>query len=281
MKKIVCIAVLMLSTGSVFAQLYLRGNIGYNLPANSQLIGVSEAYHAAEDSRTFKGVYGSFGSGFSIHAAVGGSISGTLGYDVEIGYLLGKRYTVDTLYEATNDIFNELTSYEQYTRSFQITPSLTFTSGTGSIQPYARIGPVLSLTYMRGETTHDYTDYYEAGTFDVVHEVYEHKLDATLSLGFKGTAGVSYELNDKLQLFSEITFISLSYSPKKEKIELVEYTFEMFGTEHDREDIPADQKSREIEYKKEVHENEPNVKLQEKFSMGNFGFQVGVKYLLK
>ncbi|MBX2966971.1 MAG: hypothetical protein KF845_12570 [Cyclobacteriaceae bacterium] len=276
MKKLLSVAAFMLMLQPVFAQFYVRSSIGYNLPANSQLIGESSSLPYESSTTSYKGVYGSYGSGFSIQAAVGGSISGTLGYDIELGYLLGRKYTLEEFYEGYTDPDDYLATVDQSSQSFQVAPSLTFIAGIGKVQPYTRIGPVLALTSMRSEIMKKYNSYdYQTGQEIPYHEAEEFKFNTGFSFGFKGVVGVNYELSEMLYIFSEISFISLSYSPKER--ELVSYTV----NGEDALDT-VDPEYRKIEYKKEYeahyYDNQP---IREKKSMGSIGLHVGVKYVLK
>lgn len=270
MKKLLCLAVLMLSTASVFAQFYVRANIGYNLPANSQSLGSNSrevynfdngAYELSEEA-----VKGSFGSGMSFNLGVGASISGALGYDVELSYLIGKEYSTESYF------FNGSTTFESERKmsssSFQIAPSLTFTGGTGSIQPYTRVGPVLSFTKLKSEES-EFNDY------SGIDRSSEYEYTGGINVGFKGVLGVAFNTDNNIQFFGEVNFISMSATPKER--ELTAYTV---NGDDALDSIPKDQRT--VKFKDKItSDDDGNVALQEKFSLGSFGIQVGVKYLLK
>lgn len=270
MKKILCLAVLILSTGSVFSQLYLRGNIGYNLSANSERIGVDskETYdnQSGEYSESVETVYGSFGSGLSFHLGFGGALKGALGYDVELGYLVGKKHSYSEVY--SDDNYMESYETEMSSTSFQIAPSLTFTAGTGSLQPYTRIGPVIALTKLKNE-------FVETDTYNNTKEVYELELTGGMSLGFKGVLGLNFNADKKVQFFGEVSFVSMSYAPKEG--EITAYTV---NGENALSSIPKE--DRKVKFKDKIDsDDDGNLELRDKFSMGSIGIQVGVKYVLK
>jgi hypothetical protein len=268
MKKILYTAALLLTASSTFAQLHIRGSIGYNLPINSQLIGTESTVRSDPDQgfvAKAEGIYGSYGSGLSFQGAVGGSISDILGYDVEIGFLVGKKYTVRSSSESINDEYEESKSYS---RSFQFAPAVVLTSGSGTIQPYTRVGPVLGFTTLRDERS-EYDSYFDEEV------VTEYKYTGGISIGFKGVVGANFNTDKNLQFFAELSFISMSYAPKEG--ELTKYTV-------DGEDALSsiDKEDRKIKFKKEISSNDDgNVDIQQKYSMGSIGLQVGVKYVLK
>lgn len=270
MKKILCMLVLGLSAGSALAQLYVRGNIGYNLPANGQQIGsdyksVYDPQNGVTNTKS-EAVYGSFGSGLSFQLAVGGAINGSFGYDVEAGYLNGKKYSVNQHYSNGSDIENQETSTKS--QSFQLAPSLTFTAGTGSIQPYTRIGPVIGFTKLKYED-------FESDTYNGTKEKTEYEYTGGISVGFKGVLGVVFNADKKVQFFGEVNFLSMSYAPKEG--EITAYTF---NGDDALNSIPKEQ--RKIKFKDEVKSgDDANIQLRDKYSMGSIGIQVGVKYLLK
>lgn len=265
-KQLFTILALVCLISPAFSQFYIRGNVGYNLPANSQQIGSEDTYSyngTAEVDKT-KGIYGSFGSGVSAHLAVGGTISGNLGYDVEFGYLLGKKYTGKSTYEYFGDVDRDKTT--MYSRSFQFAPSLSFTAGTGSIQPYTRIGPVLAITKLTGENN-------SFDTYNNSTETMEIELTGGLSVGFKGALGVTFNADKNLQFFAEASFISLSYAPKEREITKATYN----GTDV-LESIPEE--FRKVKLKDNVDRNQDSQELKDKYSMGSIGLQVGVKFSL-
>lgn len=269
MKKIMCIIAFFLSAEMTFAQLYLRANIGYNLPVNSQ--SLESNYRRVYDDQTGQyvtseeAVDGSFGSGMSINLGVGAAIKGSLGYDVELSYLMGKEYSSEYYYSSGTYI--EQTKSTMSSNSFQIAPTLTFVAGTGSIQPYTRMGPVIGITKLKSEVTN--TD-----TYSGVDESYEYEYTGGVNLGFKGVLGVTFNGDRKLQFFGEASFISMAAAPKDGKIT----SFTVDG-EDALDTLPKEQKS--FELKDEVTNDEPYTQLRQKFSMGSIGIQVGVKYMLK
>lgn len=269
MKRILCIAALVAVTSSVFAQLHLRANIGYNLPANGQAMGsdYSQVYNTQNGTTktSEETVNGSFGSGLSFHVGVGASLNGVLGYDVELGYLIGKKYSTKHLYNSGSYIDKAET--EMSSSSFQIAPSLTFTAGTGSVQPYTRVGPVISITKFKSEES-------ESNNYTGINETHEYEYTGGIGIGFKGVLGVLLNTDKKLQFFGELSFVSMSASPKER--ELTTYTV---NGDDALSSVPKAQRT--IELKDKVNQDDTNTELRQKYSMGSLGLQVGVRYMLK
>lgn len=269
MKKIILSLALLCSALSAFSQLYIRLDAGYGLPINGEHIGTQTnvKYDINNGGYTGKveGVYGSFGSGMSFHLAAGATINGVLGYDVEVGYLLGKKYsTKSSLFDGT---YTEKNETEMFSRSFQIAPSLSFTAGTGNIQPYTRIGPVIGINKLKNEDT-------QSDDYNNLKEVREFEYTGGISVGLKGVVGVSFKAGDKINVFGEVSFVSMSYTPKER--ELTSYTV---NGDDALDSVPKE--NRKVDFKKEVDYGDSNSSVQNKFSMGSMGIQVGIKYMLK
>lgn len=269
MRKILCITLLTMSAGSAFAQLHVRANVGYNLSANGQAIGSNyrETYdgQTGTNERSEEAVHGSFGSGLSFHLGVGASINGSLGYDVEAGYLVGRKYT--TQYSYTSGSYINREKQEISSSSFQIAPSLTFTAGTGSIQPYTRVGPVIALSKLKSKDS-------EYNTYSGINEITENEYTGGISLGFKGVLGVAFNTDKKLHFFGEVSFVSMSYAPTER--EITAYTVD--GNDA-LNSIPKE--FRKTELKDKITNTDTHAELQQKYSLGSLGIQAGVRFMLK
>jgi hypothetical protein len=264
MKRIVVSLLMLLAINAAFAQKYVRINLGYNLPINSGLLAVEQKYNGATSRYTYEGVYGSYGSGLSAHVAFGGGFgNGIMGYDVELGFLKGKKY--ETTSGSINGNFNSTTTYNVQATSFQFAPSVTFTAGTGNIHPFARIGPVIAMTSIK--------DHGEWQNTNSPKYVMEYKYSGGIAFGFKGVVGVAFTLNELMDLFAEVDFISMSYSPKKRKVQ--EYT-------EDGDDITDDldpkRLEEDLEKEYEVGGEEYFPPVRKPLPMGSLGIQLGIKF---
>jgi hypothetical protein len=269
MKKLSLSLLSLLLVTSSFAQIHLRVSVGYNLPAASEQLGVSTNYKYEQTgpTTTSKGVYGSFGSGFVAHVAFGGAFkSGLLGYDIDFGYVKGKTYEVLDVNDYGGGYVNTSTSRAQST-SIQISPALTFTTGTGSFQPFARLGPTIAISKVTSENT-DYDANYD------YTEVQEFEFTGGINIGLKGVVGCSYQLNDMIQVYVEADFVSLAYAPKKRTM-----------TRNDQngvDNLPTtDPKVVTVEFEKEetVTNQYGTPEVRPTFPMSSIGFQGGIKFI--
>lgn len=272
MKKLLTFILFIGIGTSAFSQLHIRANIGYNLPLGSQVIGVNSegSYDQSGYDGSNENVYGSYGSGLSFHAAVGGTILGSFGFDIEAGYLMGKKHTAKYYYYDGEVNYTTTRETENHSRSFQFSPSVTMAAGSGNIQPYVRMGPVLALTKLNYTSSE-----VEVNDGIVMFETEEKgTIKGDLSIGLKGVVGVIFNGTKKIQFFSELSFVSMSYSPKEG--EITSYTV-------DGEDAldTLEPEDRNTKYEDKVNYDDQGVALKEKFAMGSFGIQAGVRFMLK
>lgn len=268
MKKMLLLAGLSMLMHTALAQIYIRANIGYNLPLSPELIGTERTYQEIPDQgyvEEFTGVYGSYGSGFSAGVAFGGSFKNSmLGYDIAFNYLLGKKYAVTSTTDYGDYSYSQEISH--YSRSFQFMPSITLAVGAGKFQPFTRFGPVFSLTTVNEERT-------EYNTYEDVEYYTNFEYTGGVAIGLHGSVGLTYGISDQLKLFTEINMISMSYAAHKRTI--TDYTVDG----EDRLDT-LNEEYREMDleksYKTESEEADPV--MREPVSMNSWGLQFGVVY---
>jgi hypothetical protein len=268
MKRITLSLLSLLLVTSSFAQFYVRVSAGYNLPAASQQIGEDRVsvYNAntGQYEVTLKGIYGTLGSGVAAHVAFGGQLkNGILGYDVDFGYVKGKGYETRNRNESGSYYDEASTSYNS--NSIQISPSLTFTTGTGNFQPFARLGPTFAISSVTTETI-DFNSYY------VFTDVLEYEYTGGVNVGLKGVVGCSYQLNEKLKMYLEADFVSVAYAPKKRTMTRNE--------QNGVDNLPTtDPKYVTIEYEKEQTSTDYyNLQVRPTFPMSSIGFELGVQF---
>lgn len=272
MKKIILCVCLMAVMSSAFSQLYVRANVGYNLPLSSEIIGTDyrHFYTDAGYIEKFEGVYGSYGSGFSAQVALGGAIgNGMLGYDLAFSYVSGKKYNVNSHFESYDGLYISNDKSSRYSRSIQFSPAVTFTMGTGKVQPVARFGPVVAITKLNQED-----DQYD--TYSDMRYHYKYKFTGGISAGFRGSVGINYEVTERVKLSAEVLFTGMAYSPTKREME--EFTI---NGEDRLQDVPKEQRVVELEkeYKTENQEGDPP--MRQPYSMSSWGIQVGAMFAIK
>jgi hypothetical protein len=266
---------------------YVRLNVGYGMPMGSQFMGTNASYsyngNTGDDTYTEKGVYGSYGSGISINAGYGMTLKGIIGFDVEVGYLMGKEYdgiSYKDTYTETNYRETETFKQTRKTSGFSIAPAITLTAQDGKFLPYTRFGPVIGMYKMTSKWS---ADYYENDFGDVYSENYlkfEEEYTGGISVGFKGSVGVIFNPASKFQIFSEVNFVSMSFTPKKGEITKV-----ISQGQDVTSDIPAEYKK--FDFKDKLNsepESEGPIqigdRISEKHAMGSLSLQVGVRFKL-
>jgi hypothetical protein len=263
MKKIsVLICCVSIVSMGAFAQgSYVRFNVGYGMPLGSQQVGSDQTYNSNTEEETEKGIYGSYGSGLYIQAAYGVSLKGIVGLDFEVGYLAGKKYES----KLTTIGFDVNGTMVTKANGFSFAPSITFTAQDGNIIPYSRVGPVIGLYKIISETDLDIFG------SDLA---YEEEYTGGLAFGFKGSVGVIFNPASKWQFFSEINFITMSYSPKKGEVK----KFTIDG-ESMLDDFSSEE--RNFKFKDSITtdgEQESNDRVKESLPFGSISIQAGIRF---
>jgi hypothetical protein len=139
--------------------------------------------------------------------------------------------------------------------------------GSGKFQPFMRVGPVLGITKLLEER-------HERNTYDGITDfIWKYEYTGGLSLGFRGAVGVTYGLNEKLKLFSEINFQSMSYAPTKRT--LTAYTV---NGENRIDDISPENREQKLEKEYKTDSEEGTPPMRQPYSMNSWGLQVGVLF---
>ena len=260
---------------------YLKFNIGYNLSMGSQVLGYNsnETYiYDGSESESFgseEAVYGSLGKGFNLDAAIGYKFNKHVGMEFALSYLIGGKIQSSSFYkeEYYGDISERSSDYTTSANMFRINPSLIIEAGSEGINPYAKFGFIIGMGKITNESIRSRYNGSITNT-----EVRTSKYNGGVSFGANAAVGAYYPINDKISLFGELTFVSMSYSPKKG--EITSYT------ENGR-DILSDLSTseKETDFVKEYSydsndrndESKPSEELIYKLPFGSFGFNFGVK----
>ena len=205
------------------------------------------------------------GQGFNAGLNGGYMFNKNIGLELGINYLISDKVNTSRT-SFTGDYKNN----EVSAKMLQIKPTIVFRGGYEIINPYAKLGMVIGSGKMIIGS-----DYKDGG--DVFKTTLE--LDEGIPIGFQGSLGILYKINNKISLFGEMDLISLSYSPEKGS-----YTkFEANG-----EDVLSSMavQSRELEFVDSFStdstlppsSNEPSKGPVVPFSFSSIGFNVGVQY---
>lgn len=217
MKKLILTTLgIVLFSSFATSQVYLRTGLGYALPLATESIGEetleSDVFNGNTNtsSSTTKNVNASYGAGFTFNIGAGYMFSEYLGIDVDISYLVGRKHETSNVYTYQDNNISGKEESISTTRSngIFIAPSLVITSG-GAHAPYGRFGIITGSPKIMEDNSY----YYDLdGTTTSSNEA---KYKGGLAMGFQGAAGMNWTIADNIKLYTELNFISMSYSPKK------------------------------------------------------------------
>lgn len=242
-------------------QSYLRLNTGYSLGAvksdfsDFHLWLISTADGPIEDN-TF-----SLGEGFNIGGAYGHMFNEHVGAEIAASYFMGGKSGFTT---TSGDMTNTV---DQSARMFQFAPSLVLQAGFEKWNPYARVGMVFGLGSV------DQTMSWSSGNTQAKSK---STYNGSLALGFTGSLGLNYNINEKFSLFAECTFIGLNYAPTKGK------TYESTLNGQNRlDDLAINQKefifSDDYDSNADVDISRPSVLQRRYYPMSSFGLNIGLR----
>lgn len=220
MKKVIVFFVILISFPEIICaqKIYIRAGFGYGLPAASSVIAENSSYsyiandNIDEETSSFEAVSGSYGSGTNISVAIGYEFNENFILDLNIQYLKGRKYKSD--YINYEDYFDNITIdeeyYTSYARGIFFNPGFIFSAGWGKLAPYARIGIIAGLPKVTEND--DYYYYADDGAIneDNITWIY----GGGLALGYQTGIGINWKINEKLDVFSELNFVSMSYYAK-------------------------------------------------------------------
>ncbi len=255
--------------------MYFRLGGGYALPLASEVIGTKDVRTRPATGNqiyTSENVSGSFGAGMNINLGGGYMFNENIGFDLGVLYQRSKKYeTIDNYYDPFGKEEDIIT--HQSTAIF-FNPSFLITSGTGTKVPYGKFGVVVGSPKIKVEENY----FYNLDGTETQHREWEYRKG--MAFGFQGTVGMNWMLSNKLDLFTEINFVSMSFYPGE--YELTIYTSN--GT-NVLPNLPVN--SKKVEFVKQLDPNAPFVatsprqELQEAKSFGALSFNVGIRFLMK
>jgi outer membrane protein W len=229
---------------------HLRIGLGYGLPSGSQMMNSTSSNSST--SSTSKGVYGTLGTGMVLNAAFTHMYSKNIGLDLNLQYLMGKEYKGSNTSTYGGTTYTSNSSIQAH--GVMLSPSVIFSAGE-KVKPYVQVGFVMGIINVKQE--------YGSSTYQANYEA-----KGGLSFGFRGGFGIDVPLSEKISFFSELTFTSMSYYPKKATVVTI-----------------ADGTTREqnIEFVKEETSSmsgNSSQELKDSFPMGNIALSVGLKFRL-
>ncbi len=211
----------------------------------------------------------SLGKGLQLNGSMGYILNENMEAELGISYLMGgKTESVQTDLRDPASITTDTHTISAKALSFA--PGLVFKSkAAGSLQPYAKLGIVLSLPSITDEYHSQ-----DTGGPDVWHEVWKYK--GGMATGFTSAVGATYKMGS-FDLFGELYVTSLSYAPKEG--EMTESSFNGTNLLPNR-DVIDKQVQFVDSYNRQTNipNTSPNPVLKTYYPLSNWGLKVGVKF---
>ena len=207
---------LLFSAGLSAQSIYLRAGTGYGLPIATDIIGEqylhTQVYNGVSttNSNSDKSVTGSYGAGTNFNFALGYKFNENFIFEISTQYSISnklKTFDKDIITDKTNPLNNwvDNNTTSESAKGLFINPSLIFSAGFGKAAPYGRFGIVFGTP----KVTKDESYYYNGDGIDSTERSWEYTKG--LSFGFQGAVGMNWKLNDKLDIYTELNFISMTY----------------------------------------------------------------------
>ena len=215
------------SSAAIAQEFYVRGGVGLNGESaktefnNADPNGLTKIQQStdvtinADGTTRVKALNGTLGSGFKANITGGYMFNKYVGAEIGFNYFDGDKKTIGKL---STPAINS--SAVAYLRGLDIMPAILITPGFEKLNPYARIGALLTGA---GKLTIDSEVMAKdaAGPGTDVHVQALTEVTAKFSVGFAGAVGVSYPIGKKLDVFGEMEF--KNFNIKSKSAEIKEY----------------------------------------------------------
>ncbi len=242
-------------------QSYIRVNTGYSLGAIKSDFYDFQPWLISNADGPIENNSFSLGQGFNIGGAYGYMFNKHVGAEIAASYFMGGKSTLRT---TSDDV---MTSIDQSVQMFQFAPSFVLQAGFEKWNPYARVGMVFGLGSI---------DQTMSWSWENNQARDKSTYSGSLALGFTGSLGINYTMNEKFSLFAECTFIGLNYAPTEGR------TYESTLNGQNRlDDLAINQKefifSDDYDANADVDINQPSVLQRKYYPMSSFGLNIGLQ----
>jgi hypothetical protein len=284
MKKYTTLSFLLIALVNVsIAQgIYFKLGGGYGLPIATSIIGQQQTRNQDQTGNnninieTTKNTSASFIAGANASLGVGFMFNKFLGAEVNAQYVAGKTYKVYDVYnyKSDNTTGSQWNKFSVSSKAIYINPSFIITPG--SKLPYGRFGVILGAPKIKEESSH----YYDLDGTSTSSSKGEFKNN--LSVGFQGALGMKWMLGDKIDLFTEVSVISMTVYTKE---------FTLTESINNGTDNLASMQTyyKKTVYKKEITVdnsvstdiNKPRQAIRQANAFSSISLQIGITYLLQ
>jgi hypothetical protein len=283
-KTLSSILLIILVSGASSGQgIYLRAGGGYGLPIATSPMGEKYQHNNINGVNTYSTriVTGSFGSGMNFNFAVGYKFNENFIFEINSQYLISTKYKTYDNYSYTNVDYSYVDNYTttNSAKALFLNPSFVFSAGFGKAAPYGRFGFIIGSPKVSGSEL----AYYNGDGVDSVASKWEYTKG--ISLGFQGAIGMNWKLTEKLDFYTEINYVSMTYYPGEYNL-IQDISSNGYNTTDNLPNIPLSQKK--TIYKKEFDPNanninngdKPYLSLPEATPFSSISLQVGIRFSL-
>lgn len=266
LKNLLILIALSLSANNILSQgVYVNINAGYGGKLGSQNLSYFDLFNQTRTNglSSYEQIDVTLGKGINAGIAFGYMFNKNIGAELGLSYLIGSKV------KATHTYTGGVTNYTLSAKMFRINPTLVISSGLEKINPYLKFGLLLGS----GSLLYEYNDN-DAGDVELI----DRKFSGGLGFGFSAGAGVSYNLNDKMLLFGEISMANMSFAPKNG--EIIKATFngadELSGmTTREKKTLFVDNYT--YDSANPPAESLPREELKQRIPFGSIGINIGFR----
>jgi Outer membrane protein beta-barrel domain len=256
--------------------IYFKAGAGYGFPIATQVIGTNYLRTqpaTGPDTYSEENVRSSYGAGMNISLGGGYMFNENIGVDLGIQYQKSKKIeTSDINLEIGFGKEEDIITHQSST--LFINPSFLITSGKGSKVPYGKFGFLAGSPKIKSQESY----FYDLDGTE--RQAREWETKKGMAFGLQGTVGINWVLKDNLDLFTEISFVSMSFYAKERELTL--------ATRNGADQLATVQTyQKRTEFVEQLNPNatfdatKPQQVLQEASAFSALSFNVGVKYYLK
>lgn len=212
MKKIVLMAAVLMAGYTVKAQgFYLDASVGYGFGIPSSNLGTESYTDLSGNGSYQKPIYGTLGSGLNLTLTPGYMINKHLGVELGINYFLGSK----TVISESSSSVNATDKTTAHSNQLRLLPSLVVSTGGDKLYAYAKVGlaiPVFGDTKGLREIS-------VPSPMGLIPTEVETITKGNVSLGFRGSVGIGYNISELIGLQLEVFHTSLTIKPKSRAID--------------------------------------------------------------
>lgn len=243
---------------------YIRANAGFAFAHGVSTLG-HEITFISEGNYRYQNIDGSLGRGINVEGGIGYMFNEHIGADLSVLYQFGLNYEftqVPTIYPIPQQ-----SPYETDLRGSMLafTPSAILTTGANKkVVPYIKLGVLVAIPAIA-----------QVETFSDTKLEKKTVYSGGVELGFTGSLGVEFKLNEKLNIYGEVKLNSLSYSPSRSEI----VTWEENGRNVLPDKLTTEKKKELVEFITTKTRTD-NEELTRSHPFSSLGINIGVKFKL-